>query len=94
MTHRRGDRDASRWGQVAPPLGWAAPGYGISLPASGMFLQLTPRLHLRRSSSWFDLRAHVHPTGLYKEIPAPLPEAIPKTLIHISHSKIRVHQED
>jgi hypothetical protein len=41
--------------------------------------------------SWFDPRALVHPTGLYKQPYTSWGRGIPKTLIYISHLEIRVH---
>jgi hypothetical protein len=41
------------------------------LSAYGMFLQPTPRLHLRHPSSQFDPRAHVPPSGLYNQVLPP-----------------------
>jgi hypothetical protein len=44
--------------------------------ASRMFLHHLLGLHLRRPSSRFDPRAHVAPSGLYKQTLAPLPGGI------------------
>jgi hypothetical protein len=41
--------------------------------------------------SRFDLRALVHPTGLYKQPCTSRDRGIPETLIHISHLEIKVH---
>jgi hypothetical protein len=38
--------------------------------------------------------AHVAPSGLYKQTPAPLPRAIPETLIHILHMRIKASYQE
>jgi hypothetical protein len=67
--------DTDMWGWLAPHAGRPVSASGPRLSASGMLLHHLPRLHLYRSLSRFDLRAHVGSSGLYKETPTPLLEA-------------------
>ena len=71
------------WGQPAPPAGHPAPQATYQPPRRYVDSPPPPRLHLRRSLSWFDPRAHDGCSGLYISALAPLPQQIPKTLIHI-----------
>jgi hypothetical protein len=59
-----------------------------------MFLHRLLGLHLRHSLSRFDPMAHVTPSGLYKQTPAPLSGAIPETLIHILPMRIRASYQE
>jgi hypothetical protein len=62
------------WGWQTPPAGRSACGPLRQSPNCYGGSPLTPRLHLRRSLSRFDPRAHVASSGLYKQTLAP-PEA-------------------
>jgi hypothetical protein len=64
-------QEAARWDRPALPRCRLAPSGGPRLSTSGMFLHRLPRLHLRRSLSQFDPRAHVTPPGLYIQACSP-----------------------
>ena len=74
------------WGWLTPPAGRPACGATYQPPPHYVGSPHPPRLHLHRSLSWFDPRAHDGCFGLYIAAPTPLPRGIPETLIHISHS--------
>jgi hypothetical protein len=84
--HRGEPQKAARWGQMAPPWCRPVPHSGPYLSASRSFLYRLLGLHPHRSSSRFDLRAHVLPLGLYNQALSP-----PRD-IHICH-KSRLDQK-
>jgi hypothetical protein len=81
-------------GPAGLPLRPPVPGGPHLSAASRMFIHRLLGLHLRYSLSRFDPMAHVAPSGLYKQPPAPLPGAIPETLIHIFLMRIRASYQD
>jgi hypothetical protein len=72
-------RHRNETGSEGLPVGPADPTYRPPSPPWGdtsmsfwSILLLPPRMHLSRTSTRFDPRAHVGPPGLYKETVAPL----------------------
>jgi hypothetical protein len=63
------------WGWPAPPVGRLAPRGHLSIPRCYVDFPSPPRMHLHRSLSPFDPRAHVASSGLYILAPALPPEA-------------------
>jgi hypothetical protein len=60
------------WGWLAPPVGQSAYGPLRQFPNCYGGSPLTPRLYLHYSLSWFDPRAHVANSRLYKQTLTPL----------------------
>ena len=56
----------------APPVGHPAPGTTYQPSHCIVDSPPPPRLHIRRSLSWFDPRAHIGRSGLYISAPSPL----------------------
>ena len=92
--HRSGAQPTAMWGCLAYRWGRSAPVGPTYQPA--LYVGSPPPLsmHLRCCLSRFDPRAHVGPLGLYIPAPAPLPQEIPKTLIHILLMRIRASYQE
>jgi hypothetical protein len=71
IPHHNGPREDAKWDRPALPPCRPVP-YGAHLSgASRMFLHCLLGLHVRRSLSRFDPRAHVAPPGLYIQATPP-----------------------
>ena len=62
------------WGRLAPPVGRPAPRPVYQHLRCNVGSPPPPMLHLRRSLSQFDPRAHDGRSSLYMSAPTPLPQ--------------------